>query len=175
MFKYIFLTSIILGSIGTGVKFLYDKFTDLNFQVSSLKSKNQKLITKNKKIREAIKNKRKSTLKKKLSRTKYKLAKAPASMVPIVGATAVVVMTANDIDNYCKDIQEFKEFEKNLFGKVDENISEEEKVICGYDTDTIKKVLMDDIKYMSNESTNWIEEKYNKISDDVTSEIKNIF
>jgi len=93
-------------------------------------------------------------------------------MIPVAGATAVVAFTANDIHNYCQDVKEFKELERSLFGTSDNEISEDEKMLCGYD---VEKELLPSIKSYSADSTEWIVNGYNNIINDAEELINESF
>ena len=140
VYKYLITALFLLTVLGAGAKLIYDRFGDLNYEISSLKSINKNLIakqktleTKNKENKKKMKKHRKALIAKKLNRAKLKLAKAPVSMIPMAGAAAVIAFTANDIHNYCQDVKEFKKFEASMFGALDNEVSEDEKILCGFD------------------------------------------
>ena len=179
MVKYFIIVSLLLSIFSAGIKFIYDKFNSLNYELTILKAKNKKLISKqkdtykkNKSNKKKMREHRKALISKKLKRAKLKLAKAPASMLPFAGATAIVAFTVNDLHNYCQDIKEFKKVEALIFGPLDNEISEDEKVLCGFD---VKKELLPAIKSYSKDSTNWIIEEYNIIIDDTNKKIDELF
>ena len=161
---------ILVGTVGV----LYNKVSSLNMEIGNLTSKirtlnleKRKLLSKQQanenkknKNKKRAKKHRKALIAKKLNRAKLKLAKAPASMVPVAGVAAVVAFTANDIHNYCLDIKEFRELEVSLFGSTDDEISEDEKILCGYD---VEKELLPVLKSYSDDSTEWIVDGYNSI------------
>ena len=143
------LISAVLGAGGMLYKIgtLNQEIQDLTNKISSLKSANKKMAAdhdaKKKNNKQKMKKHRKALIAKKLNRAKLKIVKAPASMVPVAGATAVIAFTANDIHNYCQDVKDFKELERSLFGSSNDELSDDEKILCGYD---IEKELLPSIK-----------------------------
>ena len=158
---------------------LTSKISDLTRTIGSLtsdlnamKAKERSLKEKKRKNKKKIRNHRNALIATKLNRAKLKIAKAPASMVPVAGVAAVVAFTAYDIHNYCQDVKEFRELEVSLFGSVDDKISEDEKMLCGYD---VEQELLPVIKSYTDDSTAWIVDSYNVIIDDANTLIDEWF
>ena len=157
MFKSIIITITLLASLVSGAKYIYDKLTSLQLQVSTLKSKNKVLANKHSNIKNKIKQRRSTLVSTKLNRAKNKILKAPSKIIPFAGAFATVAYTTLEIEQYCEDIEEYKRFEKSLFGTSDNNITNDEKLLCGIDVENHLKKELDKYKYDSNM---WIEKQY---------------
>lgn len=147
--------------LGTGAKLLYDKFSALNNEIISLKSKNKKLVTEKKSLETKNNNNKKRMRKhrnalivKKKKRAQLKIYKAPLGTIPFIGAAAVAGLVANDIHNSCEDIKEFKELEESMFGTFDHNVSEDEKFVCGYD---IYNELLPALENSQKDFSEWID------------------
>ena len=181
MKKTIIITSILVSILGFGANFIYDKFILLNSQISNLKTTNKNLQTKNnsltkkqRDIKNKISQRKKELFKQKLDRAKKKLAKATTSAIPFVGTASVVGMTYWEMENYCNDIKEFKKFEESVFGKNDEAISEEEKALCGYDYETIEKIVLKDLNDIEVDTKDWASKTYDEWSNKLDIELNKI-
>ena len=169
MIKYIIITISILASIGSGAKYIYDKFSSLQLQVKNLQSKNKILRKKQSNIKRKIKHRRTTMVSTKLKRAKRKIAKAPLKMIPYAGAVATVTFTALEIKEFCEDIKDYKNFEKSLFGVVDNSISDDEKLLCGIDA---KKQLEKELHKYKNNSTIWVNEKIDNSKNWIEQKLK---
>lgn len=181
MKKTIIVTSILVSILGFGANFIYDKFTQLNSQISNLKTSNKNLKAENKTLtktqrdtKKIISKRKKELFKKKLDRAKKKLTKATTSAIPFIGTVSVVGMTYWEMENYCNDIKEFKKFEESFFGKNDEAISEEEKALCGYDYETIEKIVLKDLNKFETETKSWASETYDDWSNKLDNELNKL-
>ena len=168
------LIVFLLSILATGVKFVYDEITKLksellslnnvkmklNRENANLKNRNGVLTKKQKLIQDRIRDRRVSVAQKKLNRAKEKLAKASVGAIPFVGTAAVLTLTYSEIEDYCKDIKEYKQFEQSLFNTFDNTISDEEKVLCGYDYETVKGIVFKDLEKYKNKSADWIKNQY---------------
>ena len=152
----------------------YDAFTLLKNEVKVMKNREAS-------IKKKIKDRKKSLISKTLTRTKTKIAKASIAAVPFIGTTMVIGLTHSEIQDYCNDIKEYKEFEKSLFGDSDDSFTEEENAICGYDYNSIKNIVSKDaeeyknsvIKNLDNytvKSSKWLSNKYIEVSNKLQEE-----
>ena len=174
--KYILLISILLSIAGAGVKLVYDKFDSLQSELLSLRTTNKVLTKKNSVLkdkqrttRKKIKDRKTMLINKKLKRAKYKIAKAPVSMVPIAGAAVVVGMTAYDIRTFCEDIKEYKSFEESILGSMNDEVTENEKLLCGLN---VEDTLMPELDKYKNISIEWISENYNVLIHDMENQYR---
>ena len=174
MKKTIIITSILISILGFGANFIYDKFTQLNTEISGLKTKNNTLTEKQKEIKKKISQRKKELFKQKLNRAKKNLAKATASAIPFVGTASVVGMTYWQMKNYCNDIREFNKFEESVFGEINEPMSEEEKALCGYDYETIEKIVLKDLNDIEVDTKDWASKTYNEWSNNFNIELNKI-
>jgi hypothetical protein len=158
MLKYIFITTSILLSLGSGAKYLYDKFSSLQLQVKNLKANNLSLKKKQATIKTKIRQRRTNLVSTKLKRAKRKIAKAPLKMIPYAGAVATATFTALEIKEFCEDIKEYKSFEKSLFSNISNHITDDEKLLCGMD---IKKQLSSEVDNYKKQSSQWIDTQLN--------------
>jgi len=156
--------------LSTAANLTYNKFSTLEYEISSLKSENKALETQkrsletiNKHNKERINEYRNSLIAKKLKRAKLQLAQASiGTIIPLAGSTAIIALTANDIHNFCQDIQELKELETFMFGTFDHAASEDEKLLCTYD---IQKELLHALDKYPKDSEKWMKDQYKKIED----------
>jgi len=182
----------------------------LILKVTKAYKKNKKLVLKVEKIMqqniaiEAINKKhireRKEKLKKFSSyKQRYKLRvksqinnkiiSAPAKAIPLLGTTAIITMTANDIKSICNEYDILNKFEKDVFETITEtNSSEGIERLCKYDvlkelTPKIEKKYNESIRIMSNkigrtemwvrkEVINSIEDTYNEDISEYVMSIK---
>lgn len=178
MKKTVIITSIFFTIVSFGANFIYDKFAQLNTQISDLKAvnknlkiKNNTLANKQKEIKNKISQRKKELFQKKLNRAKKKLAKATTSAIPFVGTASVIGVTYWEMQNYCNDIKEFKKFEESIFGINEESISEEEKALCGYDYQTIEKIVFKDINMLKEDTQSWAFKTYEEWKYKINSEL----
>ena len=162
----------------TVTSYLYSMFSSMSMELMKLKSVNKNLVSKNKQlvskqnsIKKKLKNRRILLTKHKLKKAKYRLAKAPIKMIPFLGATAIVTFTAIDIRDYCNDIKNYKDFENSLFTTFDNNLTEDEKLLCGLN---VEDYLKDDLKKYSTVSKEWVNEYYHKLTDTLQNRYSNI-
>lgn len=161
MKKSITLILFLISFLGGITGWVYNKINDLESQILTLKQKNKKLITKQNEIKNKVIERRKSLEKKKINRTKHKLAKASIGAIPFVGTVAVVGLTYDEIQGYCQDIKDYKNFEESIIGFSNNIQSEEEKALCGYDYDSVKSIVLKDIEDYKNLSEKWFDTQYN--------------
>jgi hypothetical protein len=166
MKKTTLIIILLLCIILFGGIFTYNKFT-------KLKTQQDILINKQNHITEIITERKKQLFAQKLNRANEKLEKAKTSAIPFIGSSNVVKTTYEEIQEFCTDIKEFKEFEKSILGKADETISPEEKALCAYDYNQIESIVITNLDEIKNDSKNWameiIEElnsKLNKLKDE---------
>jgi hypothetical protein len=152
MFRFIasFTTPIVLtvastfgvlqiSKIDDDVKILATKYEKLQrenrrlaHQNKKLSSQNSKLSQNQKRIRAGVISHRQKMTKTLISRGKSKIASAPAKAIPFLGTATIIAMTTLEIQSYCDDIKEMDNFEKELFGSLEKNTSQEEEVLCNY-------------------------------------------
>ena len=137
-----------------------DNLSVLQDEIHSLKLKNKELAMQKKKYQEQIKKYRHTLIAKNLKRAKLKLTQASVgTIMPLSGTTSILALTYNDIRDYCKDIQEFKALEASIFGSFDQEVSDDEALLCSY---TMKEDLLPGL---NEDSKEWIKDKYEKIED----------
>lgn len=159
MFKSL-IFFLILSLLSFGAKFAYDKYMLLNAQILSLKTLNSALTRKQVGIKKRLKSRRGMLVKRKLKRAKYKIARAPAGMVPFLGAGAIVGFTAYEINEYCEDIKEYKKFEESISGPLEDETTDEELLLCGLN---VEESLLPELEKYGNSSKSWIVENYNDL------------
>lgn len=170
MKKIIVSILMLVSFLGAGVKWVYDEISSLKNNLNNLKTANLKLKEKNKSlvkkqhtIQKKIQQRRVTLENQKLSRAKNKLAKASVSVIPFVGTATVVSLTYDELKDYCTDIQEYKKFESSLFNTTDNTSNEAEQVLCGYNYEAVKSVVLKDIEDYKNRSSNWIDSQFYQI------------
>ena len=174
MKKTIVIASISYSILGAGANFLYDKYTQLTSQISNLQTKNNALTKKQKEIKKKISQRKKELYSQKLSRAKKKLAKATTSAIPFIGTASVVGTTYWEMENYCNDIKEFKKFEESILGEYNHTVSQEERVLCGYDYETIQNIVLKDFNDLGADTKNWTTKTYEQWSNILDIEFKRI-
>lgn len=172
----IFVSSIVSGA----TKFVYDKINSLKSELLQVKklnadltNKNNKLTAKQDSIKKKLKERRSHLAKKKLSRAKYKIGKAAIGVIPFIGTGAVAALTYTEIQGYCNDIKEYKEFEKSIFENSNESLNHEEQMLCGYNKDVIEEEIYKDLNSFKNEISTVVTSQYNLLSKYFESEYNN--
>jgi len=171
MRKYLIIGFVVISVLGSGTKLIYETIESLKKEILDLKNVNKKLVKNQEAIKKKITDRRKTLVSQKLDRAKRKIIKAPSSMVPIVGAVAIVGFTTYEIREYCSDIQEYKDFEKSIFANVDQTITEDERLLCGLN---VEEELLPELKKYSNTSVDWLKDNYNNLTIDVFKYIEEL-
>ncbi len=125
-----------------------------------LKKKLQVMETRHKHIKSQLSKRRKEKAKRTIARIEQKMAKAPASMLPWLGAAVVVGTTTYEINELCTDIKQDKAFEAELFNEA-VSVQPQSEKICGMD---VEKELMLTLEEQLGDSKQWIIESYDDIS-----------
>ena len=171
MKKYLIFSFLFFSLLGTGVKFIYDSMDALKKEILDLKASNKALINKQTDIKKKTVERRKALITKKLNRAKVKLAKAPASMVPFLGAATVIGFTTYEIRELCNDIKDYKNFEESMFGEKVSEILEEEKLLCGLN---VEDELLPELEKYKDSSFKWFENNYDIFSKEVSGYIEDL-
>ncbi len=142
----------ILKNTFDNLELLDTKFHIQKLTANNLHKKNKSLISQKRKINHRVKQERKNIVKKHINRTKKKIASAPAKMVPFLGASLVVAMTAYDIQESCEDIKEFQEFEQDICNLSSIEFEQNNNDLCGLSFEALKKLIS--IEYEQSISAN---------------------
>ena len=193
MKKILIIFAILISLIGGASKFIYDKIDSLKSDLlhvknantnlksellqvkhtnTNLKSENKNLVTKENDIKKKLKDRRIKLAKKKLSRAKHKIGKAAIGVMPFVGTAAVSGLTYTEIQGYCDDLKEYREFEKSIFNDTNINKLQEEQLLCGFERDVIEKEVYKDLDEFKNELSSIFVIQYNSFSTYIENEYK---
>ncbi len=125
-----------------------------------LKKKLQMMEKRHKRIKSKLSKRRKEKTKRMIARIERKMAKAPASILPWLGAAVVVGTTTYEVNELCEDIKQDKAFEAELFNQELSGEPQSEKV-CGMD---VEKELVATLEEQLGDSKQWIIDSYEELS-----------
>ena len=95
---------------------------------------NTKLTKQNRQFKKSFRSYKKNQNLRVKKKIENKIITAPAKALPLLGTTAIVAMTVNDIKSICNEYEILNEFEKNVFETFSEtNSSVAIKELCNYD------------------------------------------